>query len=102
MGSHPQLTNANSQIDWTSPFTLNANSSLELLMDLNVCSGFDQKTIAAHTARGPIYFGPDGDPVRAGGQPSTDIGAAGGNIAFMDASVRWRPIKEMKVHRMSL
>jgi prepilin-type N-terminal cleavage/methylation domain-containing protein len=102
MGSHPQLTNEDSRIDWTTPFTLSANSSLELLMDLNVWSVLDQKTIAAHTPRGAIYYGPDGDPVRTGGQPATAVGAAGGNIAFMDASVRWRPMKEMKVHRMSV
>jgi len=104
MASHPQLTNEDSGIDWTSPFTLTANSSLELLTDLNVWSGPDQKSAAAHTARGAIYYGPDGDPPRVGGTPETlpaQLGAAGGNIAFMDASVRWRRIQEMKVHRMS-
>lgn len=86
---------------WTSPQKASDNSSLVLVTDLNDWSPGYGKTFAPHGANGAILADLDASNPSAGGASSQAIGAKGGNVAWMDGSVRWIPISEMKPYRGS-
>jgi prepilin-type N-terminal cleavage/methylation domain-containing protein len=88
---------------WFSPqkLTDTATQSVEIALfsDLNHASvNQGSYTIAPHGARGRV--GSTGNPWNkgSGGASPQSIGAQGGNEAFLDGSVRWKPIKEMKTY----
>jgi prepilin-type N-terminal cleavage/methylation domain-containing protein len=90
---------------WISPQTTADDPTLVLASDLNVychSSGF-QKILAPHSSRGQIikeedYFRQHPEALR---QTPRDIGAQGGNVGLLDASVTWKDISRMRVYRGS-
>ncbi|HUS36362.1 MAG TPA: prepilin-type N-terminal cleavage/methylation domain-containing protein [Verrucomicrobiae bacterium] len=96
--SAPGATN-----QWKSPQKADEDPTMALLADLNVyCYSF-QRILAPHTAHGPVvrdeaYFGEHSDAYQ---QNPLDIGGLGGNVALLDGSSAWKPIKKMKAYRAS-
>ncbi len=86
---------------WRSPQKTTDDSSLVLLTDLNDWSPGYGKTFAPHGANGPILADADSGNSSAGGASSQAIGAKGGNVGYLDGSVRWIPIGQMKPYRGS-
>jgi hypothetical protein len=89
-------------ITWVSPQKFSGNPAAALVADLNTC--FEQMTIAPHAKSRPVIL----DEVYFKGRDPrtlvlpTSVGAAGGNVGLMDASVSWRPIKNMPAHPCAL
>lgn len=102
LGNHPSLTNSYVTLDWKVPFTMDADSSTVLLTDPNVWSLTDVKTVVPHSRNGVVSEGDDASNPGAGGKSSKELGAQGGNVATMDGAVAWRPIAEMKAHRLTV
>ena len=94
---------------WISPQTLSDNPSLPLVTDLNTWSPGFGHTLAPHGSNGPILFeyGSDTEGIvdysnpSAEGASSKDVGADGGNIGWLDGSVRWKDIDQMQKYRGS-
>ena len=94
---------------WISPQTLSDNPSLPLITDLNTWSPGFMNTLAPHGPSGPILFdynsdetgGRDYSNPSAEGASSEDIGADGGNVGWLDGSVRWKDIDQMQPYRGS-
>ena len=94
---------------WISPQTLSDDPSLPLVTDLNTWSPGYMHTLAPHGPRGPILFDYgtaedeeiDYSNPSAEGASSKDVGADGGNVGWLDGSVRWKNIDQMKPYRGS-
>ena len=84
---------------WISPQTLNVDSALPLITEMNDWSPAYGNTFAPHGARGPILRNGDFSNVGAQGGTPKKIGAVGGNVALVDGSVNWKPISQMKQYR---
>ncbi len=84
---------------WISPQTINEDSSLPLITDMNDWSPAYGNSFAPHGARGPILRNGDFSNVGAQGSSPQRIGAVGGNIGLVDGSVNWKPISQMKQYR---
>ncbi len=91
------------QATWTSPRKSADDPQGVLVADLNVfCHSF-QRNLAPHTANGYAikaaahYETEENAPH----QSPIDIGARGGQVCLLDGSVRWKSIREMKIHRAS-
>jgi len=90
---------------WISPQTTADDPSLVLVSDLNVychSAGY-QKILAPHTSGGSRikeedYFSQHPEALR---MTPRDIGAKGGNVGLLDASVTWKDISRMRVYRGS-
>lgn len=86
---------------WTSPQKLSHPTNTVLLADLNAWSTAMDETFAPHGLRGPILRRNSSEIFGTDGRPSEEIGAAGGNVASLDGSVEWRPIRQMRRYRAS-
>jgi len=86
---------------WRSPQKTTDDSSLVLVTDLNDWSPGYGKTLAPHGANGPIFADAESGNSSSGGASSKDIGAKGGNVGYLDASVQWISIFQMKPYRGS-
>ena len=86
---------------WISPQKLTEGTNSPVLADLNAWSTSQVATFAPHGPNGPIKKDNQTDNRRFGGVPSENVGAVGGNVAFLDNSVNWRPIRKMKRYRCS-
>jgi prepilin-type N-terminal cleavage/methylation domain-containing protein/prepilin-type processing-associated H-X9-DG protein len=77
---------------WKSPLKLSDRASSALWCDLNDWSPPDRWTIVSHRSGGAagFFYG------AGGGKPPKDHNAAGGNVAFLDGSVSWRNLTDMK------
>jgi prepilin-type N-terminal cleavage/methylation domain-containing protein/prepilin-type processing-associated H-X9-DG protein len=80
---------------WISPQKLTDDPKLVLAADLNA---WDQEpsgwTLAPHGRGGPIKQ--QGNVFMfVGGKTSRQVGAAGGNVGYLDGSVAWKPIAKM-------
>lgn len=95
----PMLGSANNH--WVSPRDTTDYSWRPLVTDLNAWSSAEGKTYAPHGRRGAILEAGDSGNSSAGGIPSQQIGADGGNIGRLDASVMWKPIEQMSIFRGS-
>jgi prepilin-type N-terminal cleavage/methylation domain-containing protein/prepilin-type processing-associated H-X9-DG protein len=85
LGDHKMLE-VNNHWVVPSPVRLTDRGSLPLFSDLNDWSPRDRWTIVPHQkAGGGGYFFGD-----KGGLEPDEFGAAGGNVAFLDGSVRWK------------
>jgi prepilin-type N-terminal cleavage/methylation domain-containing protein len=84
---------------WISPQTINVDSSLPLITDMNDWSPAYGNSFAPHGARGPILRNGDFSNVGAQGSSPKQIGAVGGNVGLVDGSVNWKPISQMKQYR---
>jgi len=86
---------------WVSPLRLTTDdSTLVLISDMNDWSKGYGQTFAPHGKNGPIL---DGGPNNEnwGGATSAAVGAAGGNVGYLDGSVSWVPVSKMRVYRGS-
>jgi len=110
LGGHratPWTPAADSAIDpneygaWLSPQKAGAKGNLALVTELNTWSTYEHNlyTFAPHGARGAITEGGDSRNSGAGGLPSDELGAIGGNQGALDGSVGWKHMEEMKVRR---
>lgn len=88
---------------WISPQKTDDDPTLPLVADLNVWAPSFQRILAPHTGSGPVvkeesYFDANDAAFR---QTPPDIGARGGNVALLDGSASWRPIRHMRPYRAS-
>jgi len=89
LGGHAVVPPA---FNWKSPMKLSDRASSALWCDLNDWSPSDNWTIVAHRTSGAagFFYG------AKGGQHPKAHGSAGGNVAFLDGSVQWRNLGDMK------
>jgi len=90
LGGHAVVPPA---FNWKSPMKLSDRASNALWCDLNDWSPQDRWTIVSHrggTGAAGFFYGNNG------GRPPKDHNAAGGNVAFLDGSVAWRNLGDMK------
>jgi type II secretory pathway pseudopilin PulG len=82
---------------WRSPQSLNADSSLVLLTDMNDWSSAYNRSMAPHGRNGPVV------QVIMMNQPydSRQIGGAGGHLVTLSGSLSWKPIAKMLLYRGS-
>lgn len=85
LGNH-KLVDRNNKWPVASPVRLTDRGSLPLFSDLNDWSPQNNWTIVPHqkTGGGGFFYGDEG------GSTPVAFGAAGGNVAFLDGSVRWK------------
>ncbi len=93
----PLLGAANAE--WISPQSDTEAGTLPIVTELNAWTTGEGVTFAPHGKRGPILdYGSSGT---GGGIPSEQVGAEGGHIGFLDGSVSWKQIGDMKIYRGS-
>ena len=88
LGGHAAVPPA---FNWKSPMTLSDRASSALWCDLNDWSPSDGWTIVSHRRSGAAGF-----YYTNGGKHPREHDAAGGNVGFLDGSVQWRNLSEMK------
>ncbi len=92
---------------WVSPQKTSDNSSLVLLTDLNVWAPLENMTFVPHSWNGPRMAKGDSRLRGTNAALWSDalhpkrFGAAGGNLALLDGSARWKPMRDMKIYRGS-
>ena len=88
---------------WVYPLRLTTeDSTLVLISDLNDWSTDYGQVFAPHGKNGPILDGgPNNENWQGRDANSAMIGAAGGNVGYLDGSVSWVPVAKMKVYRGS-
>ena len=89
LGGHAAVPPA---FNWKSPMKLSDRASSALFCDLNDWAPGDGWTIVSHRRGGAagFFYGPKG------GKHPQEHAAAGGNVAFLDGSVSWRNLSDMK------
>ena len=58
-------------------------------------------TFVPHGRGGAVLQTGDYSNLDANGASSTDLGAPGGNLGFLDGSVAWKDAKKMRIYRRS-
>ena len=99
LGGHagtPWVTTDNCS-KWISPQSVNDDTALPLITDINDWSPAYGRAFAAHSNHGPVIEEED-SITRAGGVSPSDIGAVGGNIGLLDGSVSWKNIRQMQTY----
>ena len=93
LGGHAVVPPA---FNWKSPMKLSDRASSALWCDLNDWSPPDRWTIVSHRKSGAagFFYG------TKGGLHPKEHNAAGGNVAFLDGSVAWRNLDDMKPYVM--
>ncbi len=91
---------------WVSPQKLtdvptNGVVEVPLLTDMNDWSPGFGRSFVPHSAAGAVQTGADFSNPSAHGASSVALGAAGGNLSYLDGSVSWRAIQKMKLRRGS-
>ncbi|MBI3853310.1 MAG: type II secretion system protein [Verrucomicrobia bacterium] len=79
---------------WISPQRLTDDPQLVLAADLNAWDKSPGWTLAPHGRGGPIKQAGNVF-MYVGGKTSKEVGAAGGNVGYLDGSVSWKPIAKM-------
>jgi prepilin-type N-terminal cleavage/methylation domain-containing protein len=88
---------------WVSPRKITDDPQLVVLTDLNEWSLAEQMCLVSHSPNGSktkVSEGSLGDNPRNSFDPIR-LGAAGGNVAWLNGSVRWKAISKMKFYRGS-
>lgn len=106
LGGHDNTPWAFSPTPWISPQKITDTPSLPLLTDLNTYNDFYRISIVPHTPTGSkiigktLGIGSIAAPFspNEGYMNPANFGAAGGNIANLDTSVSWKPIRQMSIH----
>lgn len=99
-GHHPETwLGVHLDLLWISPKKISEKSVLVLFSDLNVWSPGSQ-TVAPHGKNGPIVQEDATNP-SAGGIPSKELGAIGGNVGALDGSAIWKRIDQMREYQLS-
>jgi prepilin-type N-terminal cleavage/methylation domain-containing protein/prepilin-type processing-associated H-X9-DG protein len=83
--------------NWISPQRVSEDGRLVLVADMNAWSGSDGVT-APHAAAGPVHAGDDYRNKARAGETAQQVGAKGGNVGYLDGSVEWRNISQMKMY----
>ena len=86
---------------WVSPQSLTDDSSLVLVSDMNDWSPGYGQTFVPHAKNGPVMQPGDYSNPGAEGASSAALGAAGGNLGFLDGSVLWKKARQMRIYRGS-
>jgi prepilin-type N-terminal cleavage/methylation domain-containing protein len=86
---------------WISPRRLTDEPDLVLVSDMNDWSPGYGQTFAPHTSTGPVLADGDESNAEATGASSAAIGAAGGNVGYLDGSVSWKSVGQMQTYRGS-
>jgi len=86
---------------WVSPQRTIDTPSAAVVTELNAWSTGEMMTFAPHGSRGAILESGHAGNSSFEGAPSEEIGAAGGHLGLMDASVSWKHIRDMKIYRGS-
>ena len=83
---------------WTSPQRISESPTNVLFSDPNswCTAGPETWLMAPHTARGAFKRNGSAFVSPTQGETSRQMGAAGGNVATLDGSVRWRNIRDMR------
>lgn len=89
------------ETEWKSPQLATDRSNVPIVTELNAWTKGERWTFAPHGRRGPILESGSKSNVNSGGVPSEEIGAVGGNLGYLDGSVSWKRIEDMKVYRGS-
>ncbi len=98
-GGHKMPWGANNK--WFSPQRLTDVSTNEIVLfsDLNHASAEQGSyTLVPHGARGRVGSARNPWNKGSGGASPQSYGAQGGNVAFLDGSVRWKPILQMRTY----
>ena len=93
LGGHVKLRIAAAN-DWLSPLQISERGSPAIFCDMNDWSPTDGWTAIGHRKSGQGGF-----YLNTGGASAQAHGSAGGNVAYLDGSVVWRRIDEMKEHQ---
>jgi len=85
---------------WVSPMRSTELPNMVLFSDMNDLSRSEGRTFAPHTKTGPLLKG--GDQTLTTNRVSVaTFGTQGGNIALLDGSVEWKPVRRMRIYRGS-
>lgn len=82
---------------WHSPRKLSESPTNAILADANHWG--DVLTMAPHAKCAPFQV--NGATFTRVGSAPTRVGASGGNVAYLDGSARWIPVKQMKTNYAS-
>lgn len=83
---------------WYSPQQTSERSDMPIITELNAWTTGEHRTFAPHGRSGPILsYMQEG----TGGQTAVEVGAVGGNTGFLDGSVCWKKIGQMRVYQGS-
>jgi prepilin-type N-terminal cleavage/methylation domain-containing protein len=89
------------EAEWVSPQRSFGTPSTPLVTELNAWSADEMMTFAPHGARGAILESGHSGNESFEGAPSEQIGAVGGHVGYLDGSVSWKHIRDMKIYRGS-
>ncbi len=81
--------------------TIQADPLAAIVTDLNDWSRGEEQAVAPHCKGGAVKFMNDASTGTSNGRTSAEIGAVGGNVGYLDGSVTWKNIKNMRVYRGS-
>ncbi len=87
--------------EWVSPQRSFEAPSTPLVTELNAWSMDEMMTFAPHGASGAILESGHAGNESSEGAPSEQIGAVGGHVGYLDGSVSWKHIRDMKIYRGS-
>jgi len=89
-----ELNNGNTRA-WKSPYRLSDSGNLAVIADkaLFFSGSSVTTTFVAHSSRGPVTVSGSVDPKNLNGASSM-----GGNVAYLNGSVSWKPLKKMERH----
>lgn len=87
--------------EWVSPQRSFEAPSMPLVTELNAWSADEMMTFAPHGARGAILESGHSGNESFEGAPSEQIGAVGGHVGYLDGSVFWKHMRDMKIYRGS-
>jgi len=85
---------------WGSPTRLSQSSTNTILADANHW-GVDGFKVAPHAKTGPILERGSSFTRTLPGRTAKDLGAVGGNVGFLDSSVTWKTMRQMKTNQAS-
>ncbi len=87
---------------WSSARLTTCKATMPIITELNIWSVTNEKTVAPHGKRGPFRLAGDYMNTGLGGITSGQMGAAGGNIGYIDGSGHWKRIDETHIYRVSI
>ena len=87
--------------EWKSPQRSFDKASAPVVTELNAWSTDEMMTFAPHGPRGAILESGHSGNESFEGAPSEEIGAVGGHVGWLDGSVSWKHIRDMKIYRGS-
>jgi hypothetical protein len=91
-------TDMQRRFGWVSPVRTSDDPTLPLFVDANNCGYINGYwAVVPHAATGSLRIGGSAFVTLGASMNPRDLGAEGGNIGTLDGSVRWKPIRQMKL-----